>query len=157
MMATCAYMGISLLLTTASFFIVLGRVNLEQIGMSGNLGPITALQVAGVTAPLIPAAAALLTIVAAFTRSAREAQAWLSLTQLVPTLPLVFAAMTNLAPKLEYMAVPSLSQHFLIQRLLRDEAIEPVELAMSVGAALALGIVLVFIASRLYRREKLLG
>jgi hypothetical protein len=38
----------------------------------------------------------LLTIVAAFTRSAREAQAWLSITQLVPTLPLVFAAMFNL-------------------------------------------------------------
>lgn len=157
MMATCTYMGISLVLTAASFFVVLGRVDLEQIGMSGNLGPITALKVVAVTAPLIPAAAALLTIVAAFTRSAREAQAWLSLTQLVPTLPLVLASMMNLAPKLEYMAVPSLSQHFLIQRLLRAETIAPVELGLSAGATLLLGALLVFIASRLYRREKLLG
>lgn len=157
MMAACTYMAVSLALTAGAFFLVLGRVNLEQIGMSGNLGPLTALKVIGVTAPLIPAAAALLTIVAAFTRSAREAQAWLSLTQLVPTLPLVFASMLNLAPKLQYMAVPSLSQHFLIQRLLRAEAIEPAELALSAGVTLLLGLVLVIIASRLYRREKLLG
>jgi len=72
-------------------------------------------------------------------------------------MPLIFASMMNLAPKLQYMAVPSLGQHFLIQRLLRAEAIEPVELATSVGATLLLGLVLMFIASRLYRREKLLG
>jgi sodium transport system permease protein len=157
LLATASFMMLSLVLTAASFFVILGRVNLEQIGMSGNLGPFTALKVIGITAPLIPAAAALLTIVAAFTRSAREAQAWLSVTQLVPTMPLVFASMMNLAPKLPLMAVPSLSQHFLIQRLLRDEAIEPRELALSVGATLLLGVVLVFVASRLYRQERLLG
>jgi sodium transport system permease protein len=157
MLATCTYMGLSLALTAASFFFVLSRVNLEQIGMSGNLGPLTALKVIGVTAPLIPAAAALLTLVAAFTRSAREAQAWLSVTQLVPTLPLVLASMMNLAPTLKLMAVPSLSQHFLITRLLRAEEILPRELALSVGTSLLLGVVLVLAASRLYRREGLLG
>jgi sodium transport system permease protein len=157
MLATCTYMGLSLVLTACSFFFVLSRVDLEQIGMSGNLGPLTALQVIGVTAPLIPAAAALLTLVAAFTRSAREAQAWLSVTQLVPTLPLVFASMMNLAPTLKLMAVPSLSQHFLITRLLRAEEIQPVELGLSVGVSLLLGLVLVLAASRLYRREGLLG
>jgi sodium transport system permease protein len=157
MMATCAYMGLSLVLTTASFFVVLGQVKLESIGMSANLGPLTALKVIAVTAPLIPAAGALLTLVAAFTRSAREAQAWLSITQLVPTLPLVFASMLNLAPSLKLMWVPSLSQHFLITRLLRAEAIEPLELAASVGTSLLLGAALVFAASRLYRREAILG
>jgi sodium transport system permease protein len=157
MLATCAYMGLSLFLTACSFFFVLSRVNLEQIGMSGNLGLLTALKVVGVTATLIPAAAALLTIVAAFTRSAREAQAWLSVTQLVPTLPLVFASMMNLAPTFKLMAVPSLSQHFLITRLLRAEPVEPMELVLSAGTSLLLGAVLVVIASRLYRREAVLG
>jgi sodium transport system permease protein len=157
MMATCTYMALSLVLTAVAFFVVLSRVNLEQIGMSGNLGPLTALQVIGVTAPLIPAAAALLTIVAAFARTSREAHAWLSITQLVPTLPLVFASVMNVAPTLKLMAVPSLSQHFLITRLLRAEPIEPAELGLSVGVSLALGVVLVLAASRLYRREALLG
>ncbi|MET0291135.1 MAG: ABC transporter permease [Steroidobacteraceae bacterium] len=157
MLATCSYMALSLILTTLSFFIVLSNVDLEQIGMSGNLGPMTALQVLGVTAPLIPAAAAMLTLIAAFTRSAREAQAWISVAQLVPTLPLVFASMLNLAPRFELMAVPSLSQHFLITRLLRAEPIDPVELGLSVCTTLLLGVVLVAMASRLYRREALLG
>ena len=133
------------------------RVAFEELGMSANLGPLTALKVVGVTAPIIPLAAALLTLVAAYTRSAREAQAWLSVTQLVPTLPLVFAGMMNLAPRLELMAVPSLSQHFLITRLLRAEPIAGAELAISAGVSLALGIVLGVVASRLYRREGLLG
>ena len=157
MLATCSYMFLSLLLTTGVFFLVLLRVGLEELGMSANLGPLTALAVVGVTAPLIPAAAALLTIVAAFTRSAREAQAWISLVQLLPTLPLVFASMINLAPTNALMAVPSLSQHFLITSLLRAEVIPPLQLAISVGATLGLGAVLVFAAGRLYRREALLG
>lgn len=157
MLATCAYMGLSLVLTTTAFFVVLSRVAFEELGMSANLGPLTALKVIGVTAPIIPLAAALLTLVAAYTRSAREAQAWLSVTQLVPTLPLVFAGMINLAPRLELMAVPSLGQHFLITRLLRAEPLVPAEVAVSAGVTLVLGLVLGLVASRLYRRERLLG
>jgi sodium transport system permease protein len=157
MLATCSYMLLSLLLTTSVFFVVLGRVGLEELGMSANLGPRTALAVIGVTAPLIPAAAALLTIVAAYTRSAREAQAWISVVQLLPTLPLVFASMLNLAATNALMAVPSLSQHFLITRLLRAEPLPLMQLGISVGCTLSLGAVLVFAAGRLYRREALLG
>ncbi|MEP7314682.1 MAG: ABC transporter permease [Pseudomonadota bacterium] len=157
LLATGAYMLLSLVLTAGAFFIVLSRVGLEELGMSANLGPRTALAVVGVTAPLIPAAAALLTIVAAFTRSAREAQAWISIVQLVPTLPLVFAGMLNLAATNALMAVPSLSQHFLITRLLRAESLSLQQLAISIGATLAVGTVLVLAAGRLYRREGLLG
>lgn len=154
---TAAYMFLALVLTTTSFFIVLNRVDLEELGMSANLGVDTALAVIGVTAPLIPAAAALLTLVAAFTRSAREAQAWLSVTQLVPTLPLAFANMVNVAPTLPLMLAPSLSQHFLITRLLRAEPILPAELGFSAASSLLLGAVLTWGAIRIYRRERLLG
>lgn len=154
---TATFMLLALMLTTVSFFFVLSRVNLEELGMSANLGPITALKIIGVTAPLIPAAAALLTLVAAFTRSAREAQAWLSVTQLLPTLPLVFAGMANLSPSPALMLVPSLSQHFLIMRLLRAEPIAYDELAASIASSLILGVVLLIGATRIYRRERLLA
>jgi sodium transport system permease protein len=55
------------------------------------------------------------------------------------------------------MAVPSLSQHFLITSLLRDEPISAGFLAVSIGATLGVGAILVFIAGRLYHREALLG
>ena len=157
LLATCSYMLLSLVLTTTMFFIVLGRIGLEDLGMSANLGPLTALAVIGVTAPLIPAAGALLTLVAAFARSVREAQAWLSVVQLLPSLPLVFASAMNLMPSTALMAVPSLSQHFLITRLLRAEPIDALGLALSLGGSLLLGVILVLVAGRLYRRESLLG
>jgi sodium transport system permease protein len=75
----------------------------------------------------------------------------------VPTLPLVFAGALGLRPTLALMAVPSLSQHFLITSLLRDEPLPNTYLAVSVGATLLAGVLLVALAGRLYRREALLG
>ena len=157
LLATASYMLLSLVLTTTMFFVVLSRVGLEDLGMTTNTSPSTALALIGVTAPLIPVAAALMTLVAAFARSVREAQAWLGALQLLPTLPLVFASIANLAPTTPLMAVPSLSQHFLITRLLRAEQLDPLQVALSVGVSLALGALLVAAAGRLYRREALLA
>lgn len=156
-MATCAYMTLSLTLTVTAFSIALQFVGLEQFGMTVNFGPLVALQVIAFCLPLVPLGAALMTIVAAFTRSYREAQTYLGLVLLVPTLPLVFAGMLGLRPTAPLMAVPSLSQHFLITSLLRDEPISAAFLALSVIATLAVGAVLMLIAGRLYDREALLG
>jgi len=156
-MATCAYMTLSLSLTVTAFAIALQFVGLEQFGMTVNFGPFVALKIIAFCWPLVPVGAALMTIVAAFTRSYREAQTYLGLVLLVPTLPLVFAGMLGLRPTAPLMAVPSLSQHFLITSLLRDEPISAVYFALSVIATLAVGAVLMLIAGRLYDREALLG
>jgi sodium transport system permease protein len=156
-LATCAFMAISLSLTVLAFAIVLQFAGLEKFGMSVNFGPLVALSVVTFCLPLVPLGAALMTIVAAFTRSYREAQTYLGLVLLIPTLPLVFAGLLGLRPTPALMAVPSLSQHFLITSLLRDEAIPAAYLALSVGVTLAVGAILVFIAGRLYHREALLG
>jgi sodium transport system permease protein len=157
LMATCSYMLLSMSMTTAALCLALGRIDLEQFGMSANLGPATALAIIAVTAPLIPFLAAVMTLVAAWTRSPREAQAWLGVLQLVPTLPLVFASLMNLAASLPLMVVPSLSQHLLITRILRAEPLDPLQTAVSLAATLALGAVLLVPAIRLYRTEKILG
>jgi sodium transport system permease protein len=156
LLATCTYMFLSLSLTTAALFVALGRLDLEQFGMSANLNVPTALGLIAVTAPLIPLLAALMTLVAAQARSTREAQAWLGVTQLVPTLPLVFASLMNLAPTLPLMAVPSLSQHFLITAILRAEQLDPLHVLISVATSLLLGVLLVLVVARVYRRESLL-
>jgi sodium transport system permease protein len=157
MLATCAFMTLSLSLTVSAFSIVLQFAGLERFGMSVNFGPLVALMVVVYCLPLVPLGAALMTIVAAFTRSYREAQTYLGLVLLVPTLPLVFASVLGLRPTASLMTVPSLSQHFLITSLLRDEPISGSFLALSIGVTLAVGALLVFIAGRLYHREALLG
>lgn len=156
-LATCAYMVVSLSLTVTAFAVVLQHVGLEQFGMTVNFGPLVALEVVLFVLPLVPLGAALMTIVAAFTRTYREAQTYLGLVLLVPTLPLVFAGMLGLRPTAALMAVPSLSQHFLITSLLRDEPVSALFFAISVVTTLAVGGVLMLVAGRLYDREALLG
>jgi sodium transport system permease protein len=156
-LATCAYMTLSLALTVTAFAIMLRFTGLERFGMSVNFGPGVALAVILYCLPLVPLGAALMTLVAASTRSYREAQTWLGLVLLVPTLPLAFAGVMGLRARLPLMAVPSLSQHFLLTSLLRAEPLPAAYVAMSVGTTLALGAVLIALAGRLYRRERLLG
>src|SRR5215469_5680412 len=156
-LATCAYMTLSLALTVTAFAIMLRFTGLERFGMSVNFGPGVALAVILYCLPLVPLGAALMTLVAASTRSYREAQTWLGLVLLVPTLPLAFAGVMGLRARLPLMAVPSLSQHFLLTSLLRAEPLPAAYVAMSVATTLALGAVLIALAGRLYRRERLLG
>ena len=156
-LATCAYMTLSLVLTVAAFAIVLRFVGLERYGMSVNFGARVALEVILLTLPLVPLGAALMTLVAAYTRSYREAQTWLALVLLVPTLPLAFAGLMGVRPRLALMAVPSLSQHFLITSLLRAEELPTRWIELSVGATLGIAALLVVVAGGLYRREALLG
>lgn len=156
-LAACAYMTLSLALTVAAFAIALRFVGLERFGMSADFGPRVAAQIVLACLPLVPAGAALMTLVAAFTRSYREAQTYVGLVLLVPTLPLVFAAVLGLQPRAALMAVPSLGQHFLILSLIRMQPLPAGDVALSVCSALALGALLVLAAGRLYRRERLLG
>jgi sodium transport system permease protein len=156
-LAACAYMSLSLVLSVAALSVLLRFVGLEGFGMSVNFGPLIALKVILYCLPLVPLGASLMTIVAAYTRSYREAQTYLGLVLLVPTLPLMFAGALGLRPTLGLMATPSLSQHFLITSLLRDESMPLSYVALSVGVTLALGVVLAALAGRLYHREALLG
>jgi sodium transport system permease protein len=156
-LAACAYMTLSLVLTLTAFAIVLQFVGLERFGMSANFGPRVAAEIALACLPLVPAGAALMTLVAAFTRSYREAQTYVGLVLLIPTLPLVFAAALGLQPRPALMAIPSLGQHFLILSLIRMQPLPAAYVSLSVCSTLALSAVLVFVAGRLYRREKLLG
>lgn len=155
--AASVMMLVSLALTVASLTVALRLVDLARLGMSANLGPLSALAIVACCAPLAPLGAALMTIVAAFTRSYREAQTYLGLAILVPTVPLALAAIADLEPTAWTMAVPSLGQHFLVTGILKAEPIPPLHLAISVVATLALGAILTAVAGRLYRRESLLG
>src|SRR6185369_12647876 len=156
-LAACAFMTLSLVASVTAMSIVLRRVGLEGLGMSVNFGPMTALLIVLCCLPLVPFCAAIMTIIAAYTRSYREAQTYLGLVTIVPILPMMFASMMGLRATAGLMAIPSLSQHFLITSLLRDEAVSPMFVCMSVGVSLGLGVVLAAVAGRLYHREALLG
>jgi sodium transport system permease protein len=156
-LTTCAYMTLSLTITAAAFAIVLHFSGLERMGMSVNMPPAVVVRLILYCLPMVPVGAGLMTIVAACTRTMREAQTYLGLMLMVPTLPLVFAAIMGLRPTAALMLVPSLSQHFLIMSVLREQPLPHLYQLLSVAATLALGAALCVIAGRLYYREKILG
>jgi sodium transport system permease protein len=157
MAATMLYMLISLALTLAAFTIALAFMPLEQLGMSSGFDLPTAVAVFLVLVPFAPLGAALMTTVASFTKTYREAQTYLTFVLLVPTLPVMFATMLNVEPKLSLMWIPSLSQHLLITNLIKQEPLAAPFVALSVLSSLAFGAMLAWVATRLYRREGILG
>jgi sodium transport system permease protein len=156
-LATCCFMLLSLAITLTAFTIGLKLVPLESLGMSANFGPAVAMRVFIVAAPFTLLGASLMTVVASFTRTYKEAQSYLTLVLLIPTLPIVFAGLYSLRPSNWLMAVPSLSQHLLMTGLIRDEPLPPLHVTISVLTTLAAGIALAWVAGRLYEREAILG
>ena len=157
LLATCAFMCLSLAINLAAFVAVFRFVPLERLGMSANLGVSTALEFFAICLPFVPLGAALMTLVASFTRSYREAQTYLTSVLLVPTLPIAFASIYSLKTHRSLMLVPSLSQHLLMTSVLKDEPIPPLDFVVSAVSALALALVLITVTARHWRRESMLG
>ncbi|MCZ6584988.1 MAG: ABC transporter permease [Gammaproteobacteria bacterium] len=156
MAATMCYMMLSLTLTVAGFTVALYFAPLEQMGMSSNFGPLVALKIILILAPFVPLGAALMTLVASFTKSYKEAQTYLGFVLLVPTLPLIIATFLNTRPDLSLMWIPSLSQHLLIIELIKAEPLNLGYLGVSTTSTLLFGALLAWLAIRLYDRERLL-
>jgi sodium transport system permease protein len=156
-LATCAYMCISLGLSLTAFVCVFRFVPLERIGMSANLGLRTALIFFAICLPFVPLGATLMTLVASFTRTYREAQTYLTGVLLVPTLPIAFASIYSLKTKSSLMFIPSLSQHLLMTSVLKDEPILLADVLVSAAASLGLALLLFVLTARHWRRETMLG
>jgi sodium transport system permease protein len=156
-LATCAFMGISLALSLTAFVCVFHFVPLERLGMSANLSLRTALMLFAICLPFVPLGAALMTFVASFTRSYREAQTYLAAVLLIPTLPIAFASIYSLKTRSSLMFVPSLSQHLLMTSVLRDEAVAAPDVWVSAAASLAAALLLIVLTARHWRRESMLG
>jgi sodium transport system permease protein len=157
MTATVCYMLASLALTLVAFTIALRQLPLEQIGMSSNFGFATAAVAFALLCPFAPLGAALMTTVASFSKTYREAQTYITFVLLIPTLPLAFATMLNIEPQPKLMWIPSLSQHLLITTLIKDQPLAGSFVAISALSSLAFGVLLGWLAVRLYRREAILG
>jgi len=156
-LATCVFMAMSLCLSVVSFNIMLKFVPLQELGMTPNFGPLEALIAFSLLLPFTLLGAALMTLVASFTKSYKEAQTWVSLVLLAPTMPILIVSIVSVRTSTPLMLIPSLSQHLLVVDLIKNEALDPLNIVVSVVSTLLVGALLTFICARLYRREGLLG
>jgi sodium transport system permease protein len=129
---------------------------LEELGMTPNFGPLEVLIAFCLLVPFTLLGAALMTLVASFTKSYKEAQTWVSIVLLAPTLPILVASILMVRATTELMLIPSLSQHLLLVGLIKNEPVNMLDVSISVISTLVAGVVLTLICARLYRREGLL-
>jgi sodium transport system permease protein len=155
--ATCLFMTLSMALSLTAFYFVLDYMPLEQLGMTPNFTPQVVISALLIFLPFIVLGGALMTLVASFTKSYREAQTWLSVVLLAPTMPILIVSILMLRPRIEFMFVPSLSQHLLLVDMIKNEPLDPLHVTISVVSTLVFGVLLTWACARLYRREGLLG
>jgi sodium transport system permease protein len=155
--AACFFMAISLALSLISFYFTLKFVPLEDLGMTPNFGPGVVVTAYLLLLPFALLGASLMTLVASFTKSYKEAQTWLSVVLLAPTLPILVVSILMVRSSTELMLIPSLSQHLLLVGLIRNEPLNFLDAGISITSTLVIGGLLTLLCARLYRREGLLG
>lgn len=155
--ATSAFGLMSLLIFLVSLYFAVPFVPFERIGMALEIDVGQLLAVLFISSPLIFFAAALLTMVASFAKSYKEAQTYLTIVVLVPTLPLIVAQLLNVETTLGIMFVPSLSQSNLMADIIKNEPVQFLHVVTSMTTTSLYAALLAWVAVLLYRRERILG
>ena len=153
--AIAAFSAVSLLLCLLAFAVVGRFIPTGKLGMEVDLGWRFAARVLLLQAPMIALLAALQSMVAAFAKSYREAQTWLSLLMMVPVIPSVILMVLPIKPRDWMYAVPLLGQHLGILDLLRGNPLGSERLALCLLGTAAAAIVAIAVTMHLYRSEKL--
>ncbi len=151
--ATVTFALLSLVLTFVTF--KLSTLFGTDSKMSFDLPTATAALTFLVVLPVVLFGSALLTMLAAFSKSYREAQSYLSLMFLIPMIPTMLLMVNPVKTQLWMLAVPFLGQNQMITKLLRGEATTAVEWSVVLGGGLLLAALFWAIAARLYHREQL--
>jgi sodium transport system permease protein len=153
--ATSAFALTSVLLSIVAFAAAGHFMPTEKIGISLDIGPEFIASTMFVMLPLTILLATLQTFVAAFAKSYREAQTYVSLLMLVPAIPTMLLSLLPFKTLLWMYAVPLLSQQVIITRLLRGDAVPASALGISFACTTVAALIAYAITTLIYRSERL--
>jgi len=156
MITTTVFAMASLALTLVSFRIVLPLMPVGAFGMDLTLGLETLLKILVVVSPVAILAAALLTLLASFAKSYREAQSYTGLVILIPMVPSLIFMANPVKAESWMMNVPLFSQNMLIGEIIRDQSVPLAWYTMSIASTLVIGLALAVTAASVYNSPKLI-
>ncbi|MGN6729017.1 MAG: ABC transporter permease [Rhodanobacteraceae bacterium] len=145
----------SLVLCVIGFAVAGHFMPAEKLGMSFNLGAAFIGRVLLLELPLLALFAVLQTLVAAFAKSYREAQTYLSLLMILPIVPSMLMSFMPVKPATWMYAVPLLGQQIGISELLRGRAIGMGEIGLALVCGFAAALIAGLITAQVYRSERL--
>jgi len=156
LMATTFFALATLGLGLVAFVYAMGFLPVADMDMALNLDFRVAAWAFVLVAPAALLAAALLTILASFAKSFREAQSYMGMVVLIPMIPSFWILVDPSRAETWMTLVPLLSQNVLILELVRGEPINLAWFGLSIGTTGLLAVILAAIAGTLYNRPKLI-
>ena len=155
LVAICVFSFTSLAITLLAFAVVGQFIPAEKLGMELDLGWRFAGAVLLMLLPLVLLLASLQTLVAAFAKSYREAQTYISLLMMVPLIPSALLAFLPIKAQAWMYAVPLLGQNLGIMQQLRGDGVTADQLGLCLAGTLAAALIVVIVTARMYRSERL--
>jgi len=155
--ASLPYSLASLVVALAVLWLGFNILPLEEYtGMQMTISADVIFRIFWLSLPIVLLASVLQMVVAAFTRSFKEAQTYLSFLPLVAGMPVMFLAFISVKPSVGVSLIPIFSQSLIVNQLLRGETISQVNVIVSAIATLVAAAAFIVVAIRLYEREKIL-
>lgn len=153
--ATLVFTVVGLAVTLIGLLVLMNAFPLENyLGVRFRLSGLALVAIFFIALPIALLAAALQIIIATFTRSFKEAQTYLSMLPLVPALPGIFLALLPVKTQLWMMLIPTFGQQLLINHLMRGEGVSALHVVTASGVTAASGLAVIFLAAKLYERER---
>lgn len=156
-LAAVVFSVAALLLTVVVFAVAFRFVNLGAIGISTELSPMQVLLIFLSILPFAVFASGMLTLVASYAKSYKEAQTYLGIVILVPLIPVLIASVMRAELSFIGSLVPAYAQHLIAMELIRGDAVPLLYYFTSSTTTILAGLVMVGGATLIYKSERILG
>ena len=155
--AAAVFSALSLVLTVIIFALAFPQLDLGGLGISTQLQPVQVMLILAVSLPFTVFSAGMLTLVASYARSYKEAQTYLSVVMLVPLIPVIVGTVMKAEISLTGALIPGFSQHLLIMEIIKGADVSVLYMLYSAGTTILAGLLMIAGAVMLYRSERILG
>jgi sodium transport system permease protein len=143
-------------LATLLFLVALGVPAVQEFtNIQVSVAPRAIVTAVSVIAPVIFMAVALQMLIASYARNVKEAQTYTQLLSLAGFMPALFLSILPIKAQAWMYFIPTIGQVFLVNKVIRSETLPAGDVTISVVTTLAIGLIALAAAIRLYNREQI--
>lgn len=143
-------------LTTVALALIIPRLPIAELGIAHTPTLHGYALMALVAAALAPFATGLQMVAASFARTFKEAQTYLSISFILPMFVAMGIQMLQPDPQTWMQLTPMVAQQQLLDQILREQWPTFADYVLGLGPTLLIGLVLMWLAALLHRREQIL-
>ena len=152
--SVCCFGLLATIVTVLVTSVALDSISLESLGIDPRLNLNMQMSIIATLIPIVLFAAALQMLLSLFSKTFKEAQSYTGLLSILPVL-VVLPSMTGTVTDADWMLfAPLLSQKLLLDRVLRGDGLESIELALASGITIAITSIIVLTLVRILRSER---